>query len=85
MAPTDFDEFLRSTPFEPFRIVASTGDTYEIRHPELLMVGRGSVTVGVAGDPDQWYYDRTIRLSLYHIVRLEPIRSGSSVDRNGDS
>jgi hypothetical protein len=84
MAPVDFEEYLRATPFEPFRIVASTGDTCDIRHPELLMVGRGSVIIGVADEEDQRFFDRTIRLSLFHIVRLEPIERAARFDQNGE-
>ena len=40
MRPDELIERLRQRPFEPFTIHLSDGTTYEVRHPEFLMVGR---------------------------------------------
>ena len=47
MAPQDIEEAVRRRPFAPFRITLTEGSTYEVRHPELCMVGRRAVVVGV--------------------------------------
>ena len=37
--------------FEPFRVTLTTGASYEIRHPDLIMVGRRSAVIGVTKRP----------------------------------
>ena len=47
MSPQDIEEAVRRRPFAPFRITLTEGSTYDVRHPELCMVGRRAVVVGV--------------------------------------
>ena len=49
MSSEDILRFLRARPFEPFRIYMSDGNTYDVAHPELAMVERSVVIVGVPG------------------------------------
>jgi hypothetical protein len=74
MAPQDILEAVRRRPFAPFRMTLTEGSTYEVRHPELCMVGRRAVVVGVLapGRPDQ-LFDRSVTIDLLHIVKLEPV------------
>ena len=51
---------------------------YEVRHPDWIMVGRDSVIVGQANDPAQDFYDSTVLLDLWHIVRLEPLETAAT-------
>jgi hypothetical protein len=69
--------------FEPFRLVMTDGAGYEIRYPELIMVGRRSATVGLATDPSQPYYDRTVKIDLLHVIRLEPLETRPPSGQNG--
>jgi len=74
MCPQDIREFLRDEPFKPFRLTLTDGRSYDIRHPELAMVGRSTVAIGVpAGDEAEPIYDRLITVSLLHIMQAEPI------------
>ena len=43
---------LRRRPFVPFRLILSSGTTYDILHPEMLLVTRSGVTVAIY-DHDQ--------------------------------
>jgi hypothetical protein len=73
VAPADLRDRLRNRPFEPFRIVSSDGVTYDIRHPDLVLVTLGSAVIGF---PDPSVPGVTARydiVSLRHIVRLEQI------------
>jgi hypothetical protein len=36
MTVQTFRELLTTRPFKPFRLVMSSGETYEVRHPEWL-------------------------------------------------
>jgi hypothetical protein len=38
-------EYVAAEPFRPFRIKMASGQVYEIRHPEMILVGRTSVRV----------------------------------------
>jgi hypothetical protein len=73
MRPEDIRGFLQRKPFQPFRLTLTDGRTYEIRHPELAMVGRSSVAIGVPApnDPNP-VYDRLVTISLLHIMQIEP-------------
>jgi hypothetical protein len=69
---------VRQRPFIPFRIVLTEGTSYQIRHPDLIMVGKRSAVVGLAKDPEADFYDATILVDLLHIVRLEPIDTAAA-------
>jgi hypothetical protein len=74
MAPTDVLQALRRRPFEPFRIEVSDGTTYDVRHPELVMVGLGALTIGIpAAGQAQPIYERAETVSLGHVVKLVPL------------
>ncbi len=53
-------EYVSAEPFQPFRIRMASGQIYEIRHPEMILVGRNLVRVYTSlqsnGDaPPQWH------------------------------
>jgi hypothetical protein len=84
MNPQELRSVLRQQPFEPFRLVMTDGAGYEIRHPDLLWVGRSTAMVGLTGEPGQTFYERAVKVALLHIVRLEPLGvSPSSASPNG--
>jgi hypothetical protein len=63
----------RRQPFEPFRVILTTGATYDIRHPDLIMVGRRSAIIGVTKRPDGTVYENTMQVDLLHVVGVESI------------
>jgi len=71
MSPFDLIDLLRERPFKPFRIFASDGRTYDIRHPDqaLVLVTRVVLPVPGAGDVPE----RLEHLALSHIVRVEEL------------
>jgi hypothetical protein len=74
MFDTDLINVLRKRPFEPFRIHLSDGTVYDVRHPELVMVGLGSAIIGIpATGKTQPVFERTETVSLVHIVKLLPL------------
>jgi hypothetical protein len=62
--------YLRTEPFRPFQIRMTGGRTYDIRHPEMVRVGRNSLIVFtlVSDDPD--VYDRWETVSLMLIESI---------------
>src|SRR5262245_10151485 len=75
MAPQELRDALRQQPFEPFRIVMTDGAAYEIRHPDLLMVGQRTATIGLTGQPGHVFYERTVKVDLLHVIRIEPLEA----------
>jgi hypothetical protein len=78
MSPEELRDTARHQPFEPFRIVMTDGVGLEIRHPDLLMIGQRTATVGLTGQPGQTFYERTVKIDLLHVIRLEPLTAATS-------
>jgi hypothetical protein len=76
MRPEDLLDHLRRQPFQRFRLILTDGRTYEVRHPELAMVGQSTVAVGLArrGDPES-VHDRLVTIPLVEVMRVEPAES----------
>jgi hypothetical protein len=52
--------------------VLATGEAYEVRHPDLIMVGQRSAIIGLTKKPDATVYDKgTITVDLLHIVAIQ--------------
>jgi len=84
MPPRDIQNKLRARPFRPFRIYLSDGAAYDVMHPELLLLGRRSLVLGISRQPDEGMYERTIDIDLLHVVRMEAIEA-TTTRGNGDS
>lgn len=72
MTLQDFDKLLKGRPFQPFRVHLSSGETYEIRHPEMAFLMRTKLVLGL--DPDKTgYADDWTMISLLHVTSIEPV------------
>jgi len=79
LRPDDVFQFLRKRPFEPFRIYLSDGTTYEVRHPDLVMVAERYIVVGLPRSPETGpLIEGFETAALIHIVRLAPIGLSAS-------
>ncbi len=74
---SDIQERLREKPFRPLRIIVSEGQQFEIRHPDLVLVGRHDLMIGFPGPDSPTIYDRVTRVALVHIVALEDLPAPS--------
>src|SRR5262245_11335730 len=70
MTPAELLPLLQRRPFVPFQLLLSTGATYDIRHPELVMVGRGTVIVGIPINPQTPIYEQWEIVNLDHVTCL---------------
>ncbi len=79
MRPQDILKYLQRTPFQPFRLCLSDGRSFEVRHPEMAMVGRSAVIIGLP-DPkeEEPIYQRSFDCSIMRITSLEPIDGRST-------
>lgn len=84
MAPQELAAAVRRRPFVPFRLTLTEGSAYEVRHPELCMVGQRSAVLGLgsSNDPDL-LFERSLTVDLLHIVKLEPLESAATSSTNG--
>ena len=85
MAPEELSTVLKQQPFEPFRLVMTDGIHYDIRHPDLLWVGKRTAYVGLTGQPGQTLFERSVRVDLLHVTRIEPIDSPVNPPSNGSA
>ena len=72
MTVQTFRDLLAHRPFKPFCIVISSGLEYEVRHPEMAMLTRTDLFVGIdiADDGVPAHFKIC---SLLHITAIEPI------------
>lgn len=75
MRPEELTELLRVRPFVPLRIHLTGGQSYEIRHPEQVLVLRGRVDIGIGPDPATGVLERVEHCSLLHVVRVEEMHA----------
>jgi hypothetical protein len=76
--PEDIREYLRRRPFQPFRLTLTDGRTYDVTHPELAMVGRSSVLVGLKPAQEaEPIFDRAVDVSLLRIMQIGKIETAS--------
>lgn len=76
---------LRASPFRPFRLHLSDGSSFDVRHPEMLMISRHAATVGIGesgedGDSEQPYpqIERFATVDLIHVTHIEELQRRSS-------
>jgi hypothetical protein len=77
MTVQTFRELLGQRPFKPFRLVMSSGQSYEVRHPEMAMLTRTSILVGIDVADDGVPAEFKI-CSLLHVTAAEPLSSAAS-------
>jgi hypothetical protein len=70
-------EYVSAEPFRPFRLKMASGQTFDIRHPEMILVGKSSVRVYSKPKPDstdEYWQD----VSLMLMEAIEPIDASST-------
>lgn len=72
MRAEDIRNHLRKQPFQPISLFLSDGSKYEVHHPEMMMVGRTEVVIGISGGNGE-VFDRFAYCDPVHITRIEPV------------
>ncbi len=78
--PEGIQSRLRQSPFHPVRIIISSGQTFDIFHPDLVLVGQRDMIIGMASSRNPALYDRTTRIPIVHVTALEDLPSPSGVN-----
>ncbi len=77
-------DFVRAiTPFRPFRIVTSSGESYVVRHREGYILTPTYITIGLLPGPGTIAFERTMTIDLFHVVNVEDL-PGPPAPQAGD-
>lgn len=71
MTVQTFRDLLKAQPFRPFRLVMSSGQSYDVRHPEVAMVTKSDLLVGT--DVEDGVPAEFKICSLLHVTAVEPL------------
>jgi hypothetical protein len=83
MRPEDILLHVRRVPFQPFRICLTDGTIHEVRHPELVMVGRSTLILGRPAPGTMLpVFEDYVWIALLHINRIEPLPSPAPTASN---
>lgn len=77
MTVQTFRELLSQRPFKPFRLVMSSGERYDVRHPEMAWLTRTSILVGI-DETDEGVPAEFRICSMLHVATVEPLGSDQS-------
>lgn len=69
-------DLLTARPFRSFRLVMSSGQAYEVRHPEMAFVTKSDLLVGLDIEDDGVPAEFKI-CSLLHVTAVEPLEAAS--------
>lgn len=74
MLPNEVRQLLKTKPFRPFRFKLTDGTSYDVRHPELVNVGRSALFLGLpAKEEAEPIFDDFRLIDLLHIMQAEPL------------
>jgi len=77
-------ERVRVQPFVPFRVVSSSGESYEVRLPDLIWIGARELHIGMGSKKKPTLYEKVARVSILHITALEDLPMKPSAKTNGE-
>lgn len=83
-------EYVAAEPFRPFRIRMASGAMFEIRHPEMILVGKTSAKVYTSldgSDEGVRWHDVSLMLmeTLEPLEPLEPLELAAPGSAKGSS
>jgi len=61
-------ERLNRRPFEPFELRLSNGEAYQVRHPEVVALGKNRLAIA---DPET---DRIVHVALIHVNSIAALQ-----------
>lgn len=62
-------EWLNRRPFEPFEVRLSNGESYQVRHPEVVAIGKNRIAIA---DPET---DRIVHVALIHVNSVAAVQA----------
>lgn len=77
MTVQTFRDLLSAQSFRPFQLVMSRGEKYEVKHPEMAMLTRTDILIGIDETRDG-IPSRFKICSLLHVTAIEPLEVPSA-------
>ena len=74
---------VRRQPFAPVRIRTSDGESYDVHHPDLIMIGRRALIVGTAAPDDPATFEQTAEVAILHVTAIEDLPLAAPPGGNG--
>ena len=71
----DVQARIRERPFVPVRVVTSSGQTYDITHPDLVLIGRRALVIGTASNENPTQFEAASRVAILHITDMQGMPS----------
>jgi hypothetical protein len=81
----DFKARIKQQPFVPMRIVTSSGQTFDVHHPELIMAGRRELIIGTASADNPASFDGISRVAIMHVTAIQDLPVASPSSGNGQN
>lgn len=78
MTAETFREILHRTPFESFRVVMNSGESYNVMHPEMALVSAKALILAVP-DSSHPEGERLAFCSYLHIAHVEVLRASRAM------
>jgi len=75
MTPKEVIGHVTAEPFRPFRIRMASGETYAVKHPETVQVGRTNLTLFVPLMDEKPGHELWHKLSLMLMEAIEPLET----------
>jgi hypothetical protein len=75
MTPQEILNYVQARPFRPFRIRMNSRRTYDVRHPEMVKVGRRDILIFTFVSETPEIYDRWDNVSLLLIESISPLEA----------
>jgi hypothetical protein len=69
MSAETIREWLNRRPFEPLELRLSNGEHYQVRHPELLAIGKNRIIIV---EPNT---DKVVHVALVHVNSIEAMQT----------
>lgn len=72
MRREDIRDLTRAAPFRPFRVFLTSGETFDIFHPDMIVATPGAAHIAVpgpGGPPDA--AEHVVIVSLVHIQKVQ--------------
>ena len=76
--PDMIQKRVRQQPFVPLRITTSAGESFDICHPDLIMIGARDIMVGTARPKHPTQYDDVTRIALMHVTSIQDLPAKTS-------
>jgi hypothetical protein len=79
----DIQTRIRERPFVPVRIITSSGQAYDVYHPDLVMIGRRALLIGTASTENPSQFEQASRVAILHVSDLQDLPTPAPPSSNG--